>query len=125
MMANILVVEDEVVIAFGACMILEDAGHCVVVAYDGEAGLMEAAASTPDLVLTDYMMPRMDGLRMIDALRKAGLTMPIILATAVLECNLPDRAGQVYDAFLRKPYRGEALVGAVDRLLGNVDVAPA
>ena len=41
-MATILIVEDEAIIALGASMILEDAGHDVVLAHDGEAGLAKA-----------------------------------------------------------------------------------
>lgn len=118
-MARILLVEDEIVIVFGATMILEDAGHTVLVACDGADGLEKAEASAPDLILTDYMMPRMDGLSMISALREKGATTPVILATAISEANLPKSSQPLYDAYLRKPYWDETLVKTVHRLLGE------
>lgn len=105
------------IIALCASMALEDAGYTVVLALNGEAGLEEAIAYAPDLILTDYMMPWMDGLSMISALREKGSTTPIILATAIPEASLGTNSHPLYDAYLGKPYHDEALVAAVRRLL--------
>lgn len=122
-MAVILVVEDEGIIALSASMILEDAGYTVILAYNGEAGLAVALTSSLDLIISDYMMPRMDGIQMIKALREAGNKTPVILATAIPEDRLPSNPHPVYDAYLGKPYNGNALHAAVRRLLGNKDDA--
>ncbi|MDT8853705.1 response regulator [Paracoccaceae bacterium Fryx2] len=116
-MAYILIVEDELIIALSASMVLEDAGHKVVMAANGEAGLAQALSSAPDLIISDYMMPRMNGLQMIRALRERGETTPVILTTAVPECGLPLNDDPAYDAYLIKPYHDGSLMDAVNRLL--------
>jgi CheY-like chemotaxis protein len=111
---RILIVEDEVLIAFGAMADLEDEGYEVVIANDGRRGL-EAATHQPfDLIITDYMMPRMNGLEMIDAIRRAGVMLPIVLATSIDEAALPrlQRAG--YDLYLPKPYRTRDIRAAAE-----------
>ncbi len=75
-------------IALSVSMALEDAGHTVVLASNGAAGLEQAIATEPELILTDYMMPRMNGLQMIKALGQNGNVTPTILATAVATNNL-------------------------------------
>ncbi|PTE21365.1 response regulator [Cereibacter changlensis JA139] len=116
-MATILLVEDEFVIAFGSRMILEDEGFAVLVAANGEAGLAEALASGPDLIVTDYMMPRMNGLEMIRQLRDHGVRTPIVLATSIPERQVPKDPPPQYDAYLGKPYGDAGLLDVVRRLL--------
>ena len=112
---RVLIVEDEMIIALGAMMDLEDEGYEVVLANDGRRGLDAAMQQTFDLIITDYMMPRMNGLDMIDALRRAGVLLPIVLATSINEAALPrlQRAG--YDMYLPKPYRTRDICAAASR----------
>jgi DNA-binding response OmpR family regulator len=81
-MAHILVVEDNEDLAFGLSRSLEGEGHTVDVAPDGPAGARLAAERRPALVLLDLMLPGMDGFRTLEAIRRAGLTMPVIVLTA-------------------------------------------
>ncbi|WP_426162813.1 response regulator transcription factor [Sandarakinorhabdus sp. DWP1-3-1] len=116
-METILLVEDEIVIALGTSMMLEDAGYTVHVAPDGQAGLDQALKVEPDLIMTDMMMPRMNGLAMIDELRRRGVTVPIIIATSISEESLRKGDGGSYDAYLGKPYREGPLLALVRQLL--------
>jgi CheY-like chemotaxis protein len=118
-MKRILLVEDETVIALAAAMVLEDAGFAVIVAGDGLVGLAKAKSESPDLIVTDYMMPRMDGLALIHALRQEKIAVPIILATAVPQQHSAGDARAPYDGFLRKPFRADDLVRLVRRLIGT------
>lgn len=111
-MLRILLVEDEMLLSLSASLALEDAGYHVTVASDGRQGLEVALQNPPEVIVTDFMMPRMDGLEMIRALRDAGYGGPVILATAVSEENLPDGSTK-YDRFLPKPYHEEELLAAV------------
>ena len=81
-MIRILIAEDEKNVA----MALEDdlrlEGYDVEVVGDGEAALQRAAASRPDLLILDVMLPRKDGFDVCRALRKSGVVTPIILLTA-------------------------------------------
>jgi CheY-like chemotaxis protein len=116
-MLRILLVEDEPHISELAAAVLEDAGHQVAIASDGLDGLGLARREMPELIITDFSMPRMSGLEMIESMRASGYGNPIILTTASPEDQLPRRPG--YDAFLPKPYRLRALVELVERLRGE------
>lgn len=120
-LTTLLIVEDELIIALCAGMILEDEGHTVIIAPDGEAGLAQARAVEPDLIITDYMMPRMDGLGMIRALRDAGVTTPILLTTSISEENMQENPHRLHDAYLGKPYQEADLLEAVRALLARDD----
>lgn len=117
MTARILLVEDEAVVSIVTSMLLEDEGYLVEKAYDGAAGLDVARKWPPDLVITDYMMPRMDGLTMIAMLRQQRSDVPIILMTSIPEADLPRGYTHQHDAFVLKPYRDDELLDAVRRLL--------
>jgi len=116
-MLRILLVEDEALISLVASIALEDAGYHVTVAMDGREGLQIALQDQPELIITDFMMPKMSGLELIKELREGGFTQPIILSTSIPEASLPDRSG--YDAYIAKPYREADLLAAVDRIVGR------
>ncbi|MBI2630782.1 response regulator [Candidatus Nomurabacteria bacterium] len=81
---KILVVEDEEVICEAYTDELRDEGFAVLVANNGRDGLELALRERPDLILLDILMPIMDGLTMMDALRQKNLygkSVPIILLT--------------------------------------------
>lgn len=117
-MLRILLVEDEAIISLVTSIALEAAGHHVLDAVDGVEALQIVRQEQPQLILTDYMMPRMDGLELIARLREAGFEKPIILATAVPEASLPGQ--RQYDAYLPKPYREADLFDVVGRFLPSI-----
>ena len=79
---RVLVVEDDVSIALGLRINLEGEGYLVDVAEDGERALDLARATAPDLVVLDVMLPRMNGLEVLQTLRREGKHMPIIILSA-------------------------------------------
>lgn len=97
-MSRILVVEDEVDVAEVLRDALEGLGHGVVVASDGAEGLKKALRDPPDLIITDLMMPVLDGKAMIERLRADERTeqVPIIVVSAA--------DASVREPFLRKPF---------------------
>lgn len=112
-MKTILIVDDEADIAETLRMFVELHGYRVFVALDGREGLSTAIAEHPDLVVTDLMMPKMNGRQLIEALRSTpGLDgVPVILMSALAqEPGLP---------FLRKPFDPHELVAEIERLLGE------
>lgn len=80
-MPTILVVEDEPEIAALLRSYLERDGHRVVAAADGEAALREVETATPDLVVLDLMLPRLDGWEVSRRIRSL-MPVPIIMLTA-------------------------------------------
>ncbi len=80
-MANILVIDDEVEIRTIIKMLLTVDGHAVDTAKDGKEGLKLAGKSSYHLVITDIIMPELDGLEVLQSLRKAFMGMAIIVIT--------------------------------------------
>ena len=79
---TVLVVEDDASIALGLRINLESEGYRVLLAEDGERALEIARAESPDLLVLDVMLPKMNGLEVLQALRGEGRTMPIIILSA-------------------------------------------
>jgi CheY-like chemotaxis protein len=111
-MLRILFVEDEPDVALVGATVLEEAGYHVTVASDGREGLDIALQEQPELVVSDFMMPCLNGLEMIEHLRQSGFAAPIILTTAIPQEHLPDARG--YDAYLGKPYGTRELLALVE-----------
>ena len=79
---RVLVVEDDASIALGLRMNLQGEGYLVDVAEDGERGLELVRAVSPDLVILDVMLPRINGLEVLQSIRREGRTMPMIVLSA-------------------------------------------
>ena len=84
-MARILVVDDESNVRSALRRQLEEAGHAVAAASDGVEGLETYEDVSPDVVLVDLMMPKMDGFEMIEALRDQHPDARIIAMTGIPE----------------------------------------
>ena len=119
--ATILVVEDNALNLKLVRDVLQYAGYRVVEATTGEEGVRLAAEVHPDLVLTDLLLPGIDGSEALRLLRRSGtLPMPVVAVTAfaMTEDRLRvERDG--FDAYIEKPLRIRALPGQVRRLLGQ------
>jgi CheY-like chemotaxis protein len=111
---TILVVDDEFGVVEVLVAALEDEGYRVVAAANGRHGLQLIAEHRPDLVLVDYMMPLMNGVDMVAAMRKeeASRSIPVIFMSSVHEAQVRETVGE-YAGFLRKPFRSSTLVDLV------------
>lgn len=76
-MARILVVEDEELLSSIIVRELANAGHDVKAAYNGEEAVQHASSETPELILLDLIMPKMDGFQVLDTLKKDPKTSAI------------------------------------------------
>src|SRR5690242_9906929 len=101
---TILVVDDEIAITESLCEVLAEAGHEAVSAGDGQEGLEVFEKKNPDLVVTDVMMPKLDGRQMVREIRSRpeGRDVPIILMSAARGLATGDGPG--HDLFLEKPF---------------------
>lgn len=109
----VLVVDDEWRIVDLLADLLEDEGYEVIRAYDGAGALESLAESEPDLVIADVMMPRLDGLALTAEIRRRGMTMPVILMSAVVR----PRANNVI--FVPKPFDIDAVLALIEHTLGR------
>jgi|SRR3989344_782501 len=82
-MNRLLIIEDEAVVARMYEKIFNYAGFTVKIAGDGEDGLAKVKTTNPDLILLDIMMPKMDGLKVLDLLKKDEFTknVPVVILT--------------------------------------------
>ncbi|HEY7123432.1 MAG TPA: response regulator [Ktedonobacterales bacterium] len=118
--ALVLIAEDEEPIAEALAMIVEDCGYIPLVASNGRQALELARARHPSLVITDMMMPYMDGVELIALLHQDAVTdgyapPPIILLSAA---GLKRMRTAGADAFLSKPFDLDDLEGLLHRFLG-------
>jgi len=79
---HILVVEDDPSITLGLQMNLEAEGYEVSIATDGEDGLARAVSANVDLVILDVMLPKMNGLEVVKAIRSQGNHVPVVMLSA-------------------------------------------
>ncbi len=117
MALTLLVVEDEPSIADLLALVLEAEGYRVVLAGDGRAALVRLVEDAYDLVLSDVMLPYLDGLALARAMHAdpALRAIPLILMSAV---HQPLDGVAAYAAFLPKPFDLDVLLATVARLLG-------
>ena len=119
---KILIAEDEPSLRENLQLMLEMEGYEVAVAQDGQDALEQARAQPPDLLITDVMMPRLDGFGLVKALRLDAATamLPIIVLTAKADHG-DIRLGMTLgaDDYLVKPYRREELLQAISTRLSR------
>jgi len=128
-MSLVLVADDEPAVLEVLSQVVEDMGHEVLQARDGEEALGLARDKRPQLVVTDHMMPRLSGLELCRRMRgdEELKHTPVILLSAVLPHGAPEAS-----AFLHKPFEitdFEALIrqslAAAREQLQRLQAAPA
>lgn len=116
----VLIAEDERSIAGFVAETVADAGYVPVVAANGREALERAQEQWPALVVTDLMMPQLDGAGLIQALRglaaQSGGAMPPVILTTAASPSYAHEAGA--DAVLRKPFNLDDLEALLRRFLG-------
>lgn len=119
-MAKVLVVDDDAVIVELLRVSLEIEGFTVVTARDGQEGLERAHSEHPDLVLSDVMMPRLDGLELVARLRADPSTchLPIVLLSARAQnAEVAQGLEAGADDYVTKPFDPFELAGRVQAVL--------
>ena len=116
---KILIVDDEKEMVQLETMRLESHGYEVVVAYEGETGLLLARTEKPDLIIVDIMLPMMDGYELCRRLKldPQCRLMPIILVSAVdqkYDTYLGKKVGA--DDYFTKPFEPTALLAKIKEL---------
>jgi DNA-binding response OmpR family regulator len=107
----VLVVDDERPIVDLLQDLLQEQGYIVRRAYDGITALQLIEREPPDLVVTDVMMPRLDGLALFREIRTRTKTLPVILMSAAVTPRKIDAT------FVPKPFDIDTLLDIVDEKL--------
>jgi len=118
-MKTILVVDDEFLIGDILGYALEDEGFMVVHASNGRKALEVFQRDRPSLIITDFMMPVMNGLEFTRALRARpdGTDIPIILMSGA-QASIARDNGHLFSAVYDKPFSVNAIVENVIALIG-------
>ena len=122
---RILVVEDDSKIASFISMGLRQAGFSVDVADNGEDGFVRAVDGAYDLAVLDIMLPRLDGLALLDQLRSRQVNTPVIILSA--KRSVEDRVKGLQagsDDYLTKPFSFSELLARVQALIRRAGAAP-
>jgi two-component system OmpR family response regulator len=120
-----LIIEDDRAIADFVTRGLREAGFAVDVASDGEEGLAAALEQDPDVAIVDLMLPKRDGLSVIEELRKRGRSMPVLILSA--RRSVDDRVRGLQaggDDYLTKPFAFAELLARVQALVRRATRAP-
>lgn len=115
---RLLLVEDEKDLAMIIKQGLEEEGYIVETAHDGEEGLYMAENFSADVIILDIMLPVMDGLTILNTIRKKGITTPVLLLTA--RDAIVDKIKGLdtgADDYLTKPFDFAELLARVRSLL--------
>ncbi len=114
---RILIVEDDRDAADYLVKAFREVGHVAEVAHDGEDGLASALDGAHDVLVVDRMLPRLDGLAMIGALRAKGIVTPVLILSALGQVD--DRVKGLRaggDDYLPKPYAFSELLARIEVL---------
>ena len=121
-MARILVVEDEPDLNDLVTQLLRQEGHEVFQAVDGEQGLNAVEAVQPDLIILDWMLPKLDGLVVCRRIREHHIT-PIIMLTAKgEEADMILGLEVGADDYVTKPFRNRELLARIRSILRRQDL---
>jgi len=120
-----LLVEDDATIGEFVARGLREAGVVVDHASDGEAGLTAATQQPYDVAIVDVMLPKRDGLSLIEELRRRGVTTPVLILSA--RRSVDDRVRGLQtggDDYLTKPFAFAELLARVQALVRRASRAP-
>jgi DNA-binding response OmpR family regulator len=115
---NLLLVEDEATLAMIIKDTLEDQGFNIVLAKDGEEGLEAFLKNRPDVLVTDVMMPKMDGFELVRRVREMDKTTPILVLTARSAVKDVVEGFEIgANDYLKKPFGMQELIVRIKSLL--------
>ncbi len=121
MLKKILLIEDvpdmQKVIAYR----LKAGGYAVVTASDGLEGIKKAETEKPDLIVSDYALPKMTGSEIVRHLRGSEKTrhIPIVVLSAYVRRNMEKAVEVPADVYLSKPFDAGELMSTIEKLLAK------
>jgi len=123
---NILVIEDDPVIGKAVQKGLAEAGHECTWTKDGKEGLELAMSQKFDVVVLDLLLPGESGLSILEAVRKAGINVPVIVLTAL--GSVDDRVTGLKrgaDDYLVKPFEMSELIARIEAVCRRATTKPS
>jgi CheY-like chemotaxis protein len=117
-MTTILVVDDSKFSRGRSLVALANEGYTLREAVDGRDALEQIAAAPPDLIISDLLMPNLDGFGLLRALQERGTAIPVIIVSADIQATSRALCEELGAAkFLNKPFQPDELRNAVTQVL--------
>lgn len=122
-MSNIIIIEDDRITQAIVEKALNNWGHSTTVCANGKDGLAEIMSKNPDVVITDFQMPGLNGIEVIEQVKNQYPNLPIVLMTAFDEMQLTIKAMQAgaFD-YIEKPINLKKLKNIIDTALTKTGV---
>jgi CheY-like chemotaxis protein len=116
-MSTILIIEDSRFTRSSIAKALKANGYEVLEAENGALGLAMILKHSPDIVISDLLMPEMDGFELLETLRSQGSAIPVIIMSADIQETTRSRVLELgARTLLNKPFQGPALMEALQNL---------
>ncbi len=113
---KVLIADDDGLVRTMVADLLGELGHAVVAAANGVEAVELAAREAPDVLILDFLMPRLSGLDALRKVRAAGVTAPAVLLTAITDGSLRGVEGaDAVEILLEKPVTRRSLERALSR----------
>jgi CheY-like chemotaxis protein len=117
-MTRILIIDDSWLIRQSTLNILKKNCFDVLIAENGQNGIILAKKELPDLIILDLLMPDMYGLDVLKQIREAGLSMPVIIMSADIQDTTQQRCNDAnVTDFIQKPPKEDVLIFKVQKAL--------
>jgi CheY-like chemotaxis protein len=117
-MAAIIIIEDSAYTRAKMRAVLEAEGHEIVEASNGTRGLQIVFAGNPDCVILDLIMPEIDGIKLLKAIRDKDSKIPVLVVTADIQESVRQQCMDMgATAFLSKPVKEEELRSTVRKII--------
>jgi CheY-like chemotaxis protein len=101
---KVLIADDDRLVRTMLTDLLSDLGHAVVEATNGQEAVALCAREAPDVLILDFLMPKLSGLDALHAIRKTGARTPAVLLTAITDSSFRAMDGaDAVDVLLEKP----------------------
>ena len=121
---RILLVEDDLSIRKLSSMMLIQSGYHVDAAEDGAAGWEKLLANSYDLLITDNNMPNVSGVELVEKLRSARMTLPVVMASGTPPAEALNGVSSLQlAATLLKPFTMDELLATVEKILTTTEEA--
>ena len=117
-MPTVLVVDDSKFSRGRVLSALQPLGYTLIEAEDGQQGLAAYDAHSPDVIITDLLMPTLDGFGLLRGLKARGVTIPVIVQSADIQASsrtLCEELGVF--SFMNKPFQAAEMVAKVQQAL--------
>jgi two-component system, OmpR family, response regulator len=123
---RVLLIEDDKDTASFICKGLQEVGHNIEHCADGSGGLFNAVENSYDVIIVDRMLPKLDGLTIIQTLRSSGKTTPILILSALHQVDERVKGLKAGgDDYLVKPFAFSELMARIEVLTRRQQASPS